>query len=220
MWAVRVVAASGRFGLGSATARLPQASCRAVSRLRHFAKDGNRQRGARLSGAGVCPVCGSSVFSESGDEIEVHLGTLDEPTSSPQPTSCGPCDASVGSLISPGPRSTTATGTTAHLHQRREHLPLVPSPAHDAARRAEAFDLGAMHGGARWRRTDRGDAGRPVVPHQEVAYLPVVAVTVRARLRTAIARPEAPDPRAPAPRHKRCGVARGRGLPDLCADAG
>jgi len=26
-----------------------------------------------------CPRCGSSVFARSGDEIEVHLGTLDEP---------------------------------------------------------------------------------------------------------------------------------------------
>lgn len=26
-----------------------------------------------------CPVCGSSVFSRSGDEIEVHLGALDDP---------------------------------------------------------------------------------------------------------------------------------------------
>ncbi|WP_319529430.1 GFA family protein [uncultured Cohaesibacter sp.] len=26
-----------------------------------------------------CPTCGSSVFSRSGDEIEVHLGALDAP---------------------------------------------------------------------------------------------------------------------------------------------
>ena len=26
-----------------------------------------------------CPRCGSSVFARSGDEIEVHLGSLDEP---------------------------------------------------------------------------------------------------------------------------------------------
>ncbi|MCK7593463.1 GFA family protein [Pseudomarimonas salicorniae] len=26
-----------------------------------------------------CPHCGSSVFSRSGDEIDVHLGTLDQP---------------------------------------------------------------------------------------------------------------------------------------------
>lgn len=26
-----------------------------------------------------CPVCGSSVFSRSGDEVEVHLGALDRP---------------------------------------------------------------------------------------------------------------------------------------------
>jgi len=26
-----------------------------------------------------CPECGSSVFSRSGDEVEVHLGTLDAP---------------------------------------------------------------------------------------------------------------------------------------------
>ena len=26
-----------------------------------------------------CPRCGSSVFARTGDEVEVHLGTLDEP---------------------------------------------------------------------------------------------------------------------------------------------
>ena len=30
-------------------------------------------------GRHFCPECGSSVFSRSGDEIEVHLGTLDQP---------------------------------------------------------------------------------------------------------------------------------------------
>ena len=32
-----------------------------------------------FAGRFFCPVCGSSVFSRSGDEIEVHLGALDEP---------------------------------------------------------------------------------------------------------------------------------------------
>ena len=27
-----------------------------------------------------CPTCGSSVFSQTGDEVEVHLGALDEPS--------------------------------------------------------------------------------------------------------------------------------------------
>lgn len=31
------------------------------------------------SGRHFCPRCGSSVFSRSGDEIELHLGALDEP---------------------------------------------------------------------------------------------------------------------------------------------
>ena len=31
------------------------------------------------AGRYFCPRCGSSVFSRSGDEIEVHLGTLDAP---------------------------------------------------------------------------------------------------------------------------------------------
>ncbi|ETX15061.1 aldehyde-activating protein [Roseivivax halodurans JCM 10272] len=31
------------------------------------------------AGRHFCPRCGSSVFSLSGDEIEVHLGTLDAP---------------------------------------------------------------------------------------------------------------------------------------------
>ncbi|MEI4484608.1 GFA family protein [Frigidibacter sp. MR17.14] len=30
-------------------------------------------------GRHFCPTCGSSVFAESGDEIELHLGTLDAP---------------------------------------------------------------------------------------------------------------------------------------------
>lgn len=38
-------------------------------------------RGETRSFAGrhFCPTCGSSVFSQSGDEVEVHLGTLDAP---------------------------------------------------------------------------------------------------------------------------------------------
>ena len=28
-----------------------------------------------------CPTCGSSVYSRSGDEVEVHLGTFDQPDS-------------------------------------------------------------------------------------------------------------------------------------------
>ena len=30
-------------------------------------------------GRHFCPACGSSVFARTGDEIEVHLGTLDAP---------------------------------------------------------------------------------------------------------------------------------------------
>lgn len=30
-------------------------------------------------GRHFCPRCGSSVFAHHGDEVEVHLGTLDEP---------------------------------------------------------------------------------------------------------------------------------------------
>ncbi|MCP1199039.1 GFA family protein [Notoacmeibacter sp. MSK16QG-6] len=30
-------------------------------------------------GRSFCPRCGSSVFARSGDEIEIHLGSLDEP---------------------------------------------------------------------------------------------------------------------------------------------
>ena len=32
-----------------------------------------------FSGRHFCPRCGSSVFARSGDEVEVHLGSLDEP---------------------------------------------------------------------------------------------------------------------------------------------
>jgi len=31
------------------------------------------------AGRHFCPTCGSSVFARSGEEIEVHLGTLDAP---------------------------------------------------------------------------------------------------------------------------------------------
>jgi hypothetical protein len=31
------------------------------------------------AGRHFCPRCGSSVFARSGDEVEVHLGSLDEP---------------------------------------------------------------------------------------------------------------------------------------------
>ena len=31
------------------------------------------------AGRHFCPICGSSVFSVSGDEVEVHLGALDAP---------------------------------------------------------------------------------------------------------------------------------------------
>lgn len=31
------------------------------------------------AGRHFCPSCGSSVFSRSGDEVEVHLGALDSP---------------------------------------------------------------------------------------------------------------------------------------------
>lgn len=31
------------------------------------------------AGRHFCPICGSSVFARSGDEIEVHLGALDAP---------------------------------------------------------------------------------------------------------------------------------------------
>ncbi|MEZ5839996.1 MAG: GFA family protein [Hyphomicrobiales bacterium] len=34
---------------------------------------------ASFAGRHFCPRCGSSVFSESSDEVEVHLGTLDAP---------------------------------------------------------------------------------------------------------------------------------------------
>jgi hypothetical protein len=33
----------------------------------------------QYAGRHFCPHCGSSVFARSGDEVEVHLGTLDAP---------------------------------------------------------------------------------------------------------------------------------------------
>ncbi len=34
---------------------------------------------ASYNGRSFCPTCGSSVFAESDGEVEIHLGTLDEP---------------------------------------------------------------------------------------------------------------------------------------------
>ena len=34
---------------------------------------------ASYRGRAFCPVCGSSVFARSGDEIEIHLGAIDAP---------------------------------------------------------------------------------------------------------------------------------------------
>lgn len=36
-------------------------------------------RTAEYAGRHFCPVCGSSVYSRSGDDMEVHLGALDAP---------------------------------------------------------------------------------------------------------------------------------------------
>lgn len=46
-----------------------------------FPQDAVRVSGETRDYAGrhFCPRCGSSVFARSGDEIEVHLGTLDAP---------------------------------------------------------------------------------------------------------------------------------------------
>jgi hypothetical protein len=46
-----------------------------------FAQDAVTVAGETHAYAGrhFCPRCGSSVFARSGDEIEVHLGTLDAP---------------------------------------------------------------------------------------------------------------------------------------------
>ncbi|MEL7259477.1 MAG: GFA family protein [Pseudomonadota bacterium] len=34
---------------------------------------------ASYKGRHFCPVCGSSVFAKTGDEVELHLGALDDP---------------------------------------------------------------------------------------------------------------------------------------------
>ena len=46
-----------------------------------FPQDAVKVEGATSSyeGRHFCPRCGSSVFSQSGDETEVHLGCLDAP---------------------------------------------------------------------------------------------------------------------------------------------
>jgi hypothetical protein len=35
---------------------------------------------AEYKGRHFCPICGSSLFGRTGDEIEVHLGCLDAPS--------------------------------------------------------------------------------------------------------------------------------------------
>lgn len=46
-----------------------------------FAQDAVRIHGDthQYAGRHFCPRCGSPVFSRTGDEVEVHLGTLDAP---------------------------------------------------------------------------------------------------------------------------------------------
>ena len=50
-----------------ATAIFPEASVAIEGETRSYA------------GRHFCPTCGSSVFSRSGDEVELHLGALDAP---------------------------------------------------------------------------------------------------------------------------------------------
>ncbi|MEL6978343.1 MAG: GFA family protein [Pseudomonadota bacterium] len=50
-----------------ASAVFPEASVRVTGETKAY------------QGRHFCPRCGSSVFSRSGDEIEVHLGALDAP---------------------------------------------------------------------------------------------------------------------------------------------
>ncbi|HLO96567.1 MAG TPA: GFA family protein [Burkholderiaceae bacterium] len=50
-----------------ASAVFPEAGVDVRGETRHYA------------GRHFCPHCGSSVFSRSGDEVEVHLGALDAP---------------------------------------------------------------------------------------------------------------------------------------------
>lgn len=50
-----------------AAAIFPTDAVRVTGEVRHYA------------GRHFCPRCGSSVFARSGDEIEIHLGALDEP---------------------------------------------------------------------------------------------------------------------------------------------
>ncbi len=50
-----------------ASAIFPKDAVRVVGEVRDY------------QGRFFCPNCGSSVFSQSGDEIEVHLGSLDSP---------------------------------------------------------------------------------------------------------------------------------------------
>lgn len=50
-----------------AAAIFPEGAVKIEGQTRHYA------------GRHFCPECGSSVYARSGDEIEVHLGTLDSP---------------------------------------------------------------------------------------------------------------------------------------------
>jgi len=60
--------------------RLPQAPRRPVPRLGDLPRRRGHGRETRAyAGRHFCAHCGSSVFSQSGDEFEVSLGALDEP---------------------------------------------------------------------------------------------------------------------------------------------
>jgi hypothetical protein len=54
---------------------------RCFSRRRSFPRKRWRSKAKTRDYAGrhFCPRCGSPVFARSGDEVEVHLGSLDEP---------------------------------------------------------------------------------------------------------------------------------------------
>lgn len=66
--------------LFSICAVFPQQAVTVEGETREFA---GRSVGSEIVQSGYgrsfCPRCGSSVFGRSGDEIEVHLGTLDAP---------------------------------------------------------------------------------------------------------------------------------------------
>jgi hypothetical protein len=77
---------------------------------------------ADYRGRHFCPVCGSSLFSRSGDEIEIAVGTFDTPNHVTLPMSSGFVVGRIGFLRSTSHADMSATEKARHApnHDRTQ----------------------------------------------------------------------------------------------------